>query len=397
VKASAGVVAALAAGVFLLCAGLWLGGHPNSLPDFAREAFVSEPNSIVAEGAEALEDSYYRKTGPTELGNGSLQGMVRELRRRHHDRFTEYFSPEALEAFDQQIEGHFSGIGLSVAPDKRGLEVVTVFPRSPAAEAGIVAGDLIVSVDGASIAGETSTEATEKIKGPEGSEVTVGVLDPKTKKTQQETLTRAEVSLPNVSHKLETVDGKKLGYVRLASFSENAGQQLRNGVEKVEEEGAEGILLDLRHNPGGLVDAAVSSASIFLPEGEVVVSTKSRTQGESVRKTTGGNVPKKPIVVLVDGGTASAAEILAAALADDGDATTVGVDTYGKGVFQEERSLANGGAIKMTVGEFFTPNGENLAETNGIHPEVEVEFDPKSKVDNQKANALQVLRGKVTG
>jgi carboxyl-terminal processing protease len=390
-------VAVLVAGVLLLCAGLWLGGHPSKLPDFARETFVAEPNGIVAEGAEALENSYYRKTGPIELGNASLQGMVRELRRRHHDRFTEYFSPEALEAFDQQIEGHFSGIGLSVAPDKRGLKVVTVFPRSPAAEAGIAAGEVIVSVDGKSIAGESSTEATEKIKGPEGTEVTVGVLDPKTKETRQEKLVRAEVSLPNVSQKIEEVDGKKLGYVRLSTFSENAAEQLRRGVEKVEGEGAEGVLLDLRHNPGGLLEQAVQSAAIFLPEGEVVVSTKSRTQGSSVHKTGGGNLPEKPLVVLVDGGTASAAEILTAALVDDGDATTVGEDTYGKGVFQEERSLSNGGAIKMTVGEYFTPDGENLARTNGIHPDVKVEFDPESKVDVQKEKALQVLRGKVSG
>jgi carboxyl-terminal processing protease len=116
-----------------------------------------------------------------------------------------------------------------------------------------------------------------------------------------------------------------------------------------------------------------------------------------VHETVGGNLPEKPIVVLVDGGTASAAEILAAALVDDGEATTVGEDTYGKGVFQEEHSLSNGGAIKMTVGEFFTPDGENLARTHGIHPDVVVEFDPKAKGDNQKAKALQVLAGKVGG
>ena len=133
-------VAVLVALVAVLCAGLWLGGHPGKLPSFAKEAFVAEPGGLAAEGAEALENSYYRKVGPLELGNSSLQGMVRELRRRHHDRFTEYFSPEALEGFNQEIEGHFSGIGLSVAPAKAGLKVVTVFPRSPAAEAGIEAG-----------------------------------------------------------------------------------------------------------------------------------------------------------------------------------------------------------------------------------------------------------------
>jgi carboxyl-terminal processing protease len=381
--------------VALLCAGLWLGGHPSVLPEFARETFVEEPGGLSGEAAEILEDNYWRKTGPIELGNASLQGMVKELRRRHHDRFTEYFSPENLESFNQQIEGRFSGIGLSVSTVKQGLRVEQVFPGSPAAEAGIRIGEVIVSVDGKSIGGESSTEATKRIKGPEGTKVTVGVLDPKTKKVRRLTLTRAEVSLPNVSHKLETVGGKKLGYVRMLSFSESSSALLKRAVAKVEHEGAEGIVVDLRHNPGGLLEEAVLSASIFLPKGEVVVTTRSRTQGDSSHETVGGNLPPKPLVVLVDGGTASAAEILTAALVDDGGATTVGETTYGKGVFQEEHSLANGGALKMTVGEYFTPDGENLARTHGIHPDVKVPFDPRAKGDNQKTRALRVLRGKV--
>jgi carboxyl-terminal processing protease len=391
-----GAVAFAVALVALFCAGLWLGGHPGVLPGFARETFVDEPGGLSGEAAEVLEDNYWRKTGPIELGNASLQGMVRALRRRHHDRFTEYFSPENLEGFNQEIEGRFSGIGLSVATDKRGLRVEQVFPGSPAAAAGIGTGEVVVAVEGESIAGQSSDEATNKIKGPEGTKVTIEVLDPKTKKTRELTLTRAEVSLPNVSHRLETVRGAKLGYVRMLSFSESSSELLKGAVEKVEREGAEGIVLDLRHNPGGLLEQAVLSASIFLPKGELVVSTKSRTQGKSTHETVGGNLAAKPLVVLVDGGTASAAEILTAALADDGDATTVGETTYGKGVFQEEHSLANGGALKMTVGEYFTPHGENLARTHGIHPEVVVPFDPRAKGDNQKARALRVLRRKVS-
>lgn len=392
-----GAVAFAVALVALLCVGLWLGGHPRVLPGFARDAFVDEPGGLSGEAAEVLEDNYWRKVGPTELGNSSVQGMVRELRRRHHDRFTEYFSPENLEAFRTEIEGHFSGIGLSVSEAKRGLRVESVFPRSPAAEAKIGTGEVIVSVDGHSIAGETSSEATQRIKGPEGTKVTIGVFDPKTKETRELTLTRAEVSLPNVSQKVESVGGRKLGYVRMLSFSESSSALLKRAVEKVTGEGAEGILLDLRHNPGGLLDEAVLSASIFLPKGEVVTSTKSRTQGDSTHETVGGNLPPTPLVVLVDGGTASAAEILTAALVDDGDATTVGETTYGKGVFQEEHSLSNGGAVKMTVGEYFTPDGENLARTHGIHPDVVVPFDVKGGGDNQKERALRVLAGKVGG
>jgi carboxyl-terminal processing protease len=165
-------------------------------------------------------------------------------------------------------------------------------------------------------------------------------------------------------------------------------------VEKVEGEGAEGIVIDLRGNPGGLLDEAVLSASVFLPEDEVVVSTRSRTQGDSVHKTVGGNLPQLPLVVLIDRNTASAAEILTAALADAGGATVVGTRSYGKGVFQETKDLANGGALKLTVGEYFTPDGVNLARVHGIHPDVRVSDDPHTAVDEGKQRALDVLAGR---
>lgn len=392
-----GAVAFAVALVFALGVGLWLGGHPAQLPSFLRDRFVAEPGGLSGEAAEVIKDNYYRPVGNTELENSSLQGMVRELRRRHHDRFSDYFSPESLESFNQQIEGRFSGVGLSVTPVKRGLRVATVFPRSPAAEAGIKAGETIVSVDGNSIAGLGSNEATAKIKGPEGTQVTLGVLDPKSGKVRKLTVTRAEVTLPNVSSQVKTVDGRKLGYVRMLSFSEDVHAQLASAVEKVEREGAEGIVLDLRGNPGGLLDEAVQSAAIFLPEGEVVVSTKSRTQGDSVHKTSGGRISELPLAVLIDRNTASAAEILTAALADDGAATVVGTRSYGKGVFQEEKNLANGGALKLTVGEYFTPDGVNLARSKGIHPEVRVSDDPHTAVDEGKQRALEVLAGRAGG
>lgn len=390
-----GAVAFAVGLVAFLCAGIWLGGHPAKLPEFVREAFVGSPASLTAEATEIIEDNYYRPVNGTELSNASLQGMARELRRKHHDRFTEYFSPESLASFNQQIEGHFSGIGLSIVPVKQGLRVAQVFPGSPAAKAGIKPGDTIVSVEGESIAGQSSTEATNKIKGPEGTQVKVGVRAAKTGKVRELELTRAQVELPNVSSEMQRVKGRKLGYIRMLSFSEDVHAQLADAVRKVEREGAEGIVVDLRGNPGGLLEEAVLSASIFLPKGEVVVSTKSRTQGNSIHRTVGGNLPARPLVMLIDRGTASAAEILTAALADDAGATVVGTRSYGKGVFQEEKGLANGGAIKMTVGEYYTPKGVNLAQSHGIHPSVEVSDNPSTKVDEAKQRALEVLAGKV--
>jgi carboxyl-terminal processing protease len=378
-----------------LCVGLWLGGHPAKLPEFVRDAFVGSPAGLTAEAAELIEDGYYRPVGETELSNASLQGMVRELRQRHGDRFSEYFSPRSLESFNEAIEGRFSGVGLSVVSVGRGLRAVQVFPDSPAERAGIAPGDTIVSVDGDSIAGESSTEATTKIKGPEGTEVTLGVLDAKSGEVRQLRLTRAEVALPNVSSRVETVDGQKLGYVRVLSFSEGVHALLADAVRKVEREGAKGIVLDLRGNPGGLLDEAVLSASIFLPEDEVVVRTESRSQGDSVHETVGGTLPKRPLAVLIDRGTASAAEILAAALADDAGAPVVGTRSFGKGVFQQEEGLANGGALKLTVGEYFTPEGVNLARSRGIHPDVKVSDNPETPADEGKERALGVLAGRV--
>ena len=392
-----GAVAFGVALIAFLVAGIYLGGHPSKLPGFARETFTEEPTSLVSEASEIIKDNYFRKVGNTELGNASLQGMVRELRKRHKDRFSDYFSPESLAGFNQEIEGRFSGIGLSVVSVKKGLHVVKVFHGSPAEEGGIEAGDTIVSVEGESIAGLGSTEATNRIKGEEGTQVTVGVLDAKTKKTTEKTLTRAEVELPNLSSHLFTTDGRKIGYVRLFSFSSEASKQLARGLEKVKEEGAEGIVLDLRENPGGLLEEAVMSASLFLPEGEVVVTTKSRTKGDSTKKTAAGKIVDVPFDVLVDRNTASSAEILTAALNEDGEATVVGTRTYGKGVFQEEHDLANGGALKLTVGEFFTPDGENLARTGGIHPEVKAVDKPRTTVDEARQKALETVASQVSG
>jgi carboxyl-terminal processing protease len=392
-----GAVAYATALIVFLCAGLWLGGHPGKLPEFIREPFVGTTGGLSAEASELIRDNYYRPVGSTELSNASLQGMVRELRRRHHDRFSEYFSPESRESFNQAIEGRFSGVGLSVVPVKSGLRAVQVFSGSPADKAGIVPGDTLVSVNGDSIAGESSSEATGKIKGPEGTEVTIGVRDAKSGKVRQLRLTRAEVAVPNVSSKVEIVNGRKLGYVRMLSFSEGVHALLANAVRKVEREGAVGIVLDLRGNPGGLLEEAVLSASLFLPKDQVVVSTDSRTQGHSVHKAVGGTLPKRPLAILIDRNTASAAEILTAALADDAAAPVVGTRSYGKGVFQEEEGLSNGGALKLTVGEYFTPDGVNLARSHGIHPDVKARDNPKTPVDEGKQRALDVLAGRVGG
>ena len=381
--------------VALLCAGLWLGGHPAKLPPFLREVFVGGEAGLNVEAAETIEDNYFREVSGAQLTNASLQGMARGLRKGFDDRFSEYFSPESLERFDEAIAGRFTGIGLEVTEVPRGLRAERVFKRSPAARAGIKPGEIVVAVEGDSIAGLSSTAATAKIKGPEGSTVTVGVLDPAGGRTRTLHLTREQISLPVAVGRTRTVDGRRLGDVRFASFSEGSSEQLRHAVLKARREGARGIVLDLRENGGGLLGEAVDAAGIFMPGGEVVVTTDSRTQGHSVYKTSGDSLPAMPVVVLIDRNTASAAEILTAALRDDAGATVVGTRSYGKGVFQQEFGLSNGGALKLTVGEYFTPDGANLAASHGIHPEVRAKDDPATPRDEALERALQVLAARV--
>jgi carboxyl-terminal processing protease len=376
--------------VALVCAGIWLGGHPSHLPPFLRDAFVGGNAGLNVEATEAIEDTYFRPVSADELTNSSLQGMVRGLRLRFHDRFSSYFSPKSLERFNEEISGRFSGVGLVVSPVKRGLRVTHVFKGSPAGRAGIESGDVIVSVEGDSIAGVDSEVATARIKGEEGTDVEIGVLDPRSGRVHRLRLTREEITIPVAIGQVRTVGGRKLGYVRLASFSLGSHALLRKAVEKVYREGAEGVVLDLRENGGGLLDEAVLGASIFLPEGELVVTTDSRTEGHAEYKTVGGNLPRRPLVVLIDRNTASAAEILTAALADDAGAEVVGTRSFGKGVFQQEVNLSNGGALKLTVGEYFTPEGKNLAG-HGIEPDVEAKNVPGTARDEALERALEVL------
>jgi len=386
VRIAVSVIAALA----VLAVGLWLGGHPAQLPVFVSDVFVDGNAGLNVEATEAIEENYFREVSPDELTNASLQGMVRGLRKRYEDRFSDYFSPQRLAKFNEEISGRFSGIGLSVIPVRKGLEVGHVFSRSPADRAGIEIGDVVVSVEGRSIAGIDSEVATSKIKGPEGTDVTIAVLDPKTGKTRRLRITRAEIALPVAIGTVREVNGRKLGYVRLSTFSYGAHAYLRKAVERAKRKGAQGLVLDLRANGGGLLDEAVLTASVLLPEGEVVVTTDSRTQGHAEYRTVGDAVPALPVVVLIDRNTASAAEILTAALSDDAGAPVVGTRSFGKGVFQQEVDLSNGGALKLTIGEYFTPDGENLAG-RGIEPDVRARDLPGTARDEGIDRALEVL------
>ncbi|MGI8557748.1 MAG: S41 family peptidase [Solirubrobacteraceae bacterium] len=360
-----------AAGVLLaLLFGVWWGGHPDDLPGLLRDSLVGgRQNRVLSEAVDGVLREYYRPLKHSDLVDTTLTGLVAGL----HDRFSNYFSPQEFRDFNNANQ--FSGVGMNVQGDRRGLRVVQVFDGSPAAHAGIAAADLITSVNSISLAGRTSSAATALIKGKPGTDVVLGVQ--RAGRTRMLRVTRAEVSVPVVASMMRTLRGKKVAQVALATFSAGAHGEVRQAIDKLRGQGAKGIVLDLRHNGGGLVDEARLIASIFLPNG-TIVTTRGRTQPSTTISAAGDAIPTTvPVAVLVDHETASAAEIVAGALQDRHRATIVGTHTFGKGVFQEVRPLSNGGALDITVGEYFLPSGRNLGgggikEGAGIAPDVPV-------------------------
>jgi carboxyl-terminal processing protease len=379
----------LVMGLLTLALGIYLGGHPSTLPDPVRDVFVQDSDGeLYDEAIDTIERDYYRKVDREDLLNQSLDQAVRSL----DDRFSNYFAPRDYADFQQATEGRFEGVGMSVTPVEDGLRVVAVYDGSPAAEGGLKKGDLITEVDGKSIAGKSSEESTTRIKGPAGTAVKLTVM---TGKQERElTLKRAEVEIPVVQSKMREYNGKKIAWVRLAGFTSGAHDAVKEGVTKLLDDGAEGVVLDLRDNGGGLLNEAVMVSSIFIPDGRIV-STRGRARPERVYDATGGAIDTHiPVVVLVNKNSASASEIVTGALQDRDRAEVVGTRTFGKGVFQEIEPLSNGGALDITVGEYFLPSGRNLGgggvkQGAGVKPDVEAEDNPKTPRDEALQAALR--------
>jgi len=382
----------------LLVVGILLGGHPDALPGPLRDALVQKPaNPTYEEGLALLERDYFRKLDPRALSDASLSGVVASL----GDRFSNYFSPADFKAFNDPLHGHgrFAGVGVAVGADPLGLRVLDVYADTPAARAGIHDGDLIVAVNGAVLKGKTAAQDTGLVKGPADTPVTLTVASGAHQRTV--TLRRAEVAVPLVQSEVRTVAGHKLAWVELSTFNaDGIHGQLREAIDRRLSEGARGIVLDLRHNGGGLLDEAVLVASTFIPEG-TIVTTDGRTRPRHVYTAVGDAIPTSvPVAVLVDANTASASEIVTAALQDHHRATVVGTHTFGKGVFQEVVPLSNGGAMDITVGEYFTPNGRNLGgggvkQGAGVQPDVVVGAVPSGGHDPALDAALRAVASKL--
>ena len=375
--------------------GLLAGAATAVVAGAIAYAIVGPTHTSPVDDARAqVEDNYFHKVGSRFLDNGSIAGMINQLKHRYHDRFSHYLDPKSLKQFDSDTSGQFEGVGLTVSGVKRGLRVASVIPNTPAQRAGVKRGDLIVTANGHSLKGKPTNASVAIIRGVPGTSVALNVVPASGGGQRTIRLKRADVHVPAVRGSLRRTDGKPVADVRFSTFSEGAHGELRTTIDRLYHRGADGLLLDMRGNGGGLLEEAVLAASIFMQKGQRVVSTSSRTQGHRVYRAVGSPLPRKPIVVLVDHNTASAAEILTAALGEDGLATVVGTRTFGKGTFQQAIDLDNGGALDLTIGRFFTANGTSTLD-NGIKPDIHAADNPKTKRDEAQQRALAVLAHKL--
>jgi len=378
--------------VIALAVGLWLGGHPADLPGPIRDTFVQEDRALRAEIIDSIEDNFYKPVKESKLDDASLKGIVESL----DDPYSSYLTAKEARQFEEDVSGHFEGVGMNVEQDRRGLKVLRVFDGSPAQDASIHAGDLILAVDGRPIAGVNSEVSTNRIKGPAGTTVELRVFTPGERADRTVKVKRERIEVPLTRARLTERDGHKIGVVELLAFSQGAHAALARDIKRLRRRGADAIVLDLRGNPGGLLLEGVAVSSLFIEDGRIV-SVRGRHRAERVHNAEGDAILPKdvPMVVLVDGGSASASEIVTGALRDRGRATVVGTHTFGKGLVQEVENLSNGGELKLTTAHYYLPDGETIITGKGIKPQVRAKDDPKTDRDEALPVALDTVARKL--
>jgi len=340
-----------------------IANEPAAVPDGLQ--IVWETYSILVREYVIREN-----IDPEVLAEAAVIGMLDAL----DDRYTAYISPSTFQINQDGFQGNFGGIGAQVeaSPDRNGVIITKPLPNTPAEKAGIKAGDRILAVDGEDALGWSVLEAVNKIRGEKGTDVVltvehVGSLDP-----VDITITRDTIDDPSVT--VIDVADTDYGRIRISQFTAETPKEVREGVQQLIDDGAKGIILDLRGNPGGLLSSTVNVASEFLTDGLVTYEVDSRGDREEWKVKKGGHFPDIPLVTLVDNFSASGSEVLTGALQDHGRTVAIGTNTYGKGSVNLLRGLSNGGGVYLTIGRWFTPNGRVIEEI-GIDPDVVVEFD----------------------
>ena len=334
----------------------------------------------VEELYEDLTSSAAEAPDSEQLVRAGIQGMLDTL----NDDYARYYSPSDFAAFNAQLDGSFSGVGLLLEEAPEGPVVVSVLENTPAERAGVEEGERIVGVDGKDMRDASLEEIVMLVKGEAGTEVTLRLAGG-AQGAREVTLVREDIEIPVLEHR--TLDNG-LGYIRLLQFSGHSGSDVRDAVEGFVEQDVRGVILDLRGNPGGLLNEAVDVAGVFIEDGPVV-SVQERITERQELDATGDAYEDLPVVVLVDSGSASASEIVAGAIQDRGRGTIVGERTFGKGTVQTIRTLSDGSGVKFTTARYFTPSGDSI-EGIGVAPDKRVAAGD-TEVDEQLAAAEKAL------
>lgn len=360
---------------FLTIAGLCFafGIHGNEVADIVRFLGVKR----------FIEARYVSDVNETKLMDGAISGMVQSLGDPH----SLYMNADRFEQLKEHTEGEFGGIGVTMGFKDSKVTIISVLDDTPGQHAGLEAGDEIMAVDGTPVSEMQPEEVAMHIRGEVGTKVVLTIE--RGGETQDYTIERATI-------KIDTAKGTMLedgmGYIRIASFSENTGKEFKAAYDSLEEQGMKGLIIDLRENPGGLVTSCVEIANMVVPTGPIV-SVVERDGSKEVHESN-LEESKYPIVVLIDGNSASASEILAGALQDTGAATLVGTKSYGKGSVQVVVPMLHNDGLKLTIAKYYTPNGRCIDGT-GIEPDVEVELSEGATTDVQLEKAKEVLKEKL--
>ncbi len=360
-------------------------------PIVAAENSVYKKIDLFGEVLEKINKEYVDEINQSESMDAAIDGLLQSL-----DPYSAYMSPEIFNEMQTETSGEFGGLGIEVNMESGVVKVISPIDDTPASRAGIKAGDYIIKIDDIQVQGKSLSEAVDLMRGPVGSSIILTVRRIGQKKALTFEIVREIIQIKSVKADLLK---NNVGYLRLTSFNENSGDQIREQIREFEKnENINSYILDLRNNPGGLLSQAIRISDFFLDNGEIV-STKSRKASENRKwfAKKGDLIGGKTLVVLINYGSASASEIVAGALQDHKRAIILGENSYGKGSVQSIIPLKNKGAIRLTVAKYYLPSGKSISEV-GVSPDIEIdedtdEFRIKTDTDNQLSYALKLLNG----
>jgi len=333
-----------------------------------------------------VRTQYLHPVEPTQLVDGAIKGIVGSL----NDPYSVYLEPKTFSQLQEQIKGSFGGLGILVGLKEDNLTVVRVYKGTPAAGEGIEAGDVITEIDGRDARGIDLETAINLMRGEVGSKIVLTI--DRQDVTRQFTLIRKEISVPTVEGQLIPDTG--IGYIVISQFTERTGEEMNETLARLQGEQLKGLILDLRDNPGGELTAVVNVAKNFVPKGPIVFIDY--RFGRDQEFSSEGQTLQLPLVVLINGGSASAAEILAGAVKDTGAGTLVGDKTFGKGIVQTVYPLDNGAGLKLTTARYLTPNRNDIHEI-GIEPDIQVQPAADRSRDSQLDRALELMKQRIAG